>query len=659
MIAVGTMTFDEIWAVDFEFSAPPGEQPTPICLVAWELSSDRKIRIWQEDLHSMKEPPYPTNGDALCVAYYASAEMGCHLALGWRPPLHVLDLYTEFRNLTNGLTLPCGSGLLGALQWFGLGGVEAVEKESMRTLAMRGGPWTLEEQEALLDYCESDVAALAKLFPRMVAELDIPLALLRGRYMKAAARIEHNGIPLDLSALTRLRDHWTEIQDRLIERIDVEYGVFEGRRFKADRFAEWLARSNIPWPRLDSGRLNLGDDTFREMARSYPVVAPLRELRVALSQMRLSELAVGKDGRNRCLLSAFRARTGRNQPSNSKFIFGPAVWLRGLICPEQGKGLAYIDWSQQEFGIAAALSGDDRMMEAYLSGDPYLALAKQAGAVPPGATKESHGAERDRFKACVLAVQNGMGEASLAARIGQSAFHAKELLRLHRETYQQFWRWSDAAVDYAMLHGKLWTVFGWTIRTGVTPNPRSLRNFLMQANGAEMLRLACCLATERGIRVCAPVHDAILIEAPLEELDEAVVATKQAMSDASAIVLDGFRLRSDAKTVRYPDRYSDERGRRMWETVWEILDEPNEPKNCFTGTTVGSHQCSTGVSPVSTRPLLSYLLSISLNNKVPPYPGLNAKEVPCDSRAILEAFWCVLGPAGRRLWDSNSLVRKL
>src|SRR5215469_12462371 len=109
------------------------------------------------------------------------------------------------------------------------------------------------------------------------------------------------------------------------------------------------------------------------MARAYPIVAPLLELRSALSQMRPSDLQVGKDGRNRVILSAFQARTGRNQPSNTKFIFGPSVWLRGLIQPVPGYGIAYIDWAQQEFGIAAALSSDPKMMEAYWSGDPYLA----------------------------------------------------------------------------------------------------------------------------------------------------------------------------------------------------------------------------------------------------------------------------------------------
>lgn len=531
------------------------------------------MQIWRDDLRKMASPPYSIGQDSLIAAYYASAEMGCHLSLGWPMPENLLDLFTEFRNLSNGLTTPCGNGLLGALAWFGIPCIGAAEKDSMRDLVIRGGPWSAEEQASILVYCESDVVATAALFNRMAPDIDWPRALLRGRFMKAAAQIEFNGIPMDTGMLQRLSDGWAIIQDELISQIDERYGVFEGRTFKRDRFSDWLIRSNIPWPRLESGTLDLQDDTFREMSRIYPAVAPLRELRVALSQMRLSDLSVGHDGRNRCLLSAFQARTGRNQPSNSRFIFGPSVWLRGLIRPEPGYGLAYVDWSQQEFAIAAALSGDTNMLEAYESGDPYLAFAKQAGAVPPEATKKSHGPQREQFKACALAVQYGMEAESLSKRIGQPVIVAIDLLRLHRETYRTFWNWSDGAVDHAMLMGKLWTVFGWTVHTGTSNNPRSSRNFLMQANGAEMLRLACCYAVERGVTVCAPVHDALLIEAPLGDLDETVAATQTAMADASSAVLGGFRLRSDAKIVRYPDRYMDERGTVMWETVQSLLGE--------------------------------------------------------------------------------------
>src|SRR5262249_16778268 len=85
----------------------------------------------------------------------------------------------------------------------------------------------------------------------------------------------------------------------------------------------------------------------------------------------------------------------------------------------------------------------------------------------------------------------------------------------------------------AMLTGALHTVFGWHIHVGENPNPRMLRNFPMQANGAEMLRLACCLATERGIEVCAPVHDAVLICAPLDRLEEDIAGMRAAMAQVS------------------------------------------------------------------------------------------------------------------------------
>jgi hypothetical protein len=86
-----------------------------------------------------------------------------------------------------------------------------------------------------------------------------------------------------------------------------------------------------------------------------------------------------------------------------------------------------------------------------------------------------------------------------------------------------------------------------------------------------MLRLAACLATERGVRVVAPVHDAMLIEAPVEEIDAAVRVARGAMEEASREVLNGFTLRVDVKTVRHPDRYQDPRGVRFWGLMMDVL----------------------------------------------------------------------------------------
>jgi hypothetical protein len=365
------LPYREIALVDFEFVAHPGERPEPVCLVAKLLRSGRTIRLRRNQFDS--SPPYPIDANTLFVAYYASAELGCHRTLGWPMPARILDLFTEFRDRTNGLTTPAGAGLLGALTYFGLDAMGATEKDEMRALIMRGGPWSSDEWENILDYCEKDTDALAHLLPAMLSRIDLPRALLRGRYMAAAAAMEHNGTPTDVETRELLLKHWDGNKDRLIAAIDV-HGVFDGRTFKIER---WAA----------------------------------------------------------------------------------------------------------------------------------------------------------------------------------------------------LWPWSDAVVDHAMLFGSLHTVFGWHVHIGENPNPRSLRNFPMQANGAEMLRLACCLATERGIEVCAPVHDAILICAPLERLDEDVARMREAMAEASRIVLGGFELGTDAQVVRYPERYMDARGAMMWNRVMGLIAE--------------------------------------------------------------------------------------
>jgi DNA polymerase-1 len=572
-------TFKQVWAVDFEFRAEPGERPVPVCLVAQELlGGGPPIRLWADQLGTM--PPYPIGPDSLFVAYYAPAEMNCHLALGWPMPENVLDLYAEFRTLTNGKVLPHGEGLLGALAYFRLDAISSMEKEAMRQLIMAGGDYTSEQRMDILDYCQTDVDATAKLYAAMAPLITehprLEHGLLRGRYTRAVASMEHAGIPIDTTMLQRMRTHWGAIRDRLIARIDSDYGVYEGRTFKTAKFVAYLASHGIDWPTTATGRPSLDDETFSEQCKSHPCLLPLKELRGALGQMRLNDLAVGTDGRNRAMLSIFRSKTGRNQPSTAKFVFGLSAWLRGLIKPQAGYGLAYVDWSQQEFGIAAALSGDLAMQEAYSSGDPYLAFAMQAGAAPSNATRHSHAAVREQFKACVLAVQYGMGEDSLARRIQRTTPYARELLGLHRRTYARFWQWSDGVSDYAMAYRKLWTVYGWQLNLSGTVNDRSVRNWPMQSNGSEMLRLACTLATERGISVVAPVHDAVLIEAPLDQLDIQVAAMQEAMREASIAVLAGFELRSDVKRIDAPERFNDPRGDVMWTVVNELLDELDE-----------------------------------------------------------------------------------
>ncbi|PFM82705.1 DNA polymerase I [Bacillus sp. AFS077874] len=564
--------FKEIWFVDFEFSQDENLIQKPICMVAIEYYTKKEHKVWLWGDPS-PEMPFNVGPDVLYVAYYASAEIGCYLELDWSIPTHILDLYVEYRNLTNGKKTAYSRGLIGALAHFGLDPMLATEKAEMRELAIRGGPFTDVEASALMDYCAGDVHALVNLFPKMIPYINIGQSLIRGRYMWAIAKMERNGIPIDLQLLQELQNNWEEIKLKLVEEVDQDFQVYEGTIFKVDKFQLYLVTNGMTWPCTEKGNLKLDDDTFKDACKQYPQLQSLRDLRYILGQLKLNALSVGADGRNRCLLSPFQSRTGRNQPSNSKFIFGPAVWLRSLIKPEQGKFICYLDWSQQEFGIASALSNDTNMKIAYASGDPYLEFAKQANAVPLDATKKSHKKEREQYKACVLATQYGMGAESLASRINDIVLKARRLLDKHKETYAKFWAWSDIMTNSAILHGCIQTVFGWKLWVESGYNVRMLQNFPMQANGAEMLRLGCILALERGVKVLAPVHDAILIEGDLAEIDAIIATTQKALVDASKIILNGFELRSDADIVEYPNRYMDERGISTFNKVTKILAE--------------------------------------------------------------------------------------
>jgi DNA polymerase I len=566
--------FRGIWCADFEFRQLPGELPDPICFVAIELRTGCLLRFFKGEISEMA--PYSLGNDSLFVAFAASADLLCHIALGWKLPCHVIDLFAEFRNCTNFVDKSDQrANLLSALAHFGIPHTTSVQKEGMRKLAERGGPWSEQEKNSLLKYCESDVVPLPALFRRLTANLDLDQALERGRYTKAVAVMESIGVPIDVDILSDLRRKWVSIHLELISRVDSQYRVFDGIHFRFDRFEKWLADRGIEWPSTPTGRPCTDAETFRDMALAHPEVGPLHQLRATLGSMKLESLSVGPDGRNRVSLKPFASLASRNQPSTSKFIFGPATWLRYLIKPALGYAVAYIDFNQQEFAVAAVLSGDSAMQHGYLTADPYLEFAKQAGAAPRDATKKTHGAVRDLFKTCCLAVMYGMSAKGLALRIDKSEIEAQRLLKHHQTVYPKFWEWSERVVDHMQLIGRYATGSGWSVRRNYRAlsehNKRSVRNFPVQATGADILRLSCCLGIERGIQICAPIHDAVLIEAPLSEIDDAVSTMRHAMAEASRAVLGGFEIRTEAKI--FTDRFLEERGAFTWRLVRGLLRE--------------------------------------------------------------------------------------
>jgi DNA polymerase-1 len=579
------LPYREIWCLDTEFRTGPlesrfpecpGHLPSPICLVAKELGSGRVLRLWHDEFGPIS--PFPVDQHTLYIAFFASAEWGVFRQLGWPLPTRIIDLSAEFRNQFNGVTLPAGRGLIGALIKHGLTGwTTKAEKKGNQDLARRGGPWTPTEQRTLLDYCESDATCLEPLFLRMLPAITaVPhgfsQALIRGRYTCPVAEMEHHGLPTDTETWSRLLDCWNAIKLDVIQAVDADFGVYEGTHFRDGLFLKYLAEHRMAWPRdPDTRQVKTDQDTFADMCKLYPHMHPLKELRQAVSDLNAAKLAIGPDGRNRVLLSPYGQKAGRNNPKSGPFLLGKSVWLRGLIKPAEGRAVACCDWSAQEVHIAAVLSGDQAMLDVLATEDPYLRFAVMAGMAPPAATKASHKEIRDLAKTCVLGNSYGQTPYGLHQKADLHIIEAEHLHRKMRQAFPVFTKWIDQEIDTGYLSGHMTSVLGWRLDTGLQ-GPNTLRNFPMQSNGAEMLRLAACLAAEWGVEVCAPHHDALWVEADVADIDDAVAATRRAMAEASKVILDGYVIGSEATVKRWPDRWSDARGQVMWDRALEILN---------------------------------------------------------------------------------------
>ena len=568
------------WVADFEFSANPGHRPSPWCGVFFcvETGETRRLTFDKPGI------PCPLGPDDTLVAFYASAELTCFLVLGWDLPAKVIDLYPEVKVLCGAEQSPGlqGWGLLDVCRYFGVQVMEAEEKQFFREVAIRG-PKDAEEMAGLVRYCEADVTATASLFRILSPNIHLGQALLRGAFVAAIASMEHNGVPIDRAIWARLHRHWEKLLDRQTERVNREWPVY--RQDKKGRWSRSLAQlvevmtsRGIPWPTTVCGRPSTSEDTFKEMANRFPELRPLRELESSRSQFRLGlELAVGPDGRNRCLLSPFRAVSGRGQPSNARFVFGPSTWLRSLIVAPRGRCLIYSDLSSAEIGIAGALSGDGTMCADY-SGDPYLAFARAAGLLPTWATKQTHGPERDLAKRLLLGVNYGMGLRGLSRALGIDETKAGHLLTIHKTRYHEYWAWV-ADVQVAVSAGQeLVTRFGWKWRPPrdgngrLEFNPRRAQNWFPQSTCGEILRLASIRLHLDGVALCCPVHDALLVEGPAEESQDLAERVKSAWVEAAVDVI-GMPLKSDATVLMPGDRYTDPRGADTWASVMELLDQ--------------------------------------------------------------------------------------
>jgi DNA polymerase family A len=591
--------FTTVNVVDFEYEVDDGELPNVLCMVAYVLDEHlrhvRTIRMWRDELLASTRPPFDTGADTLFVAYSAWAEMTCFATLGWKFPEHIFDQHTAYLAASN-ILLPHNPDetrkkerkrLSDACRAYGIEGWENIDKEVISN-DIGEGRWHIHGRDRVFDYCEADVTASTLLLreqligrPRRYGfyPADVERTIHWSNYSaKAVAQIQARGMPIDMSLWNLVQENKSAVIGHLLQKFDPSYGsefpiyAPEGDWSYAG-IENWLASIGVAWPRKESGRLDLEGDTFRLMYH-VPGIEGLHALRDSMGVIVKAKLPIGRDGRNRPSLFPFCTATGRN--AHSKSLYNAHAGMRSfMVFPADTIGV-YLDWRTQEVGIAAALSGDQTLINDYKGGDMYHALARICGFTDdpdPKRWKNNNPTMRQRMKVLQLGINYGMGVPSLAKGLNRHPLIASTIIERHKRTYTRFWEWRDDQVRHAMLNRRIESVFGWPLHISSSPNQRTLYNFPMQANGAEMLRLAAWRMCEAGIVPNMLVHDGLVIEARNEEQIE---QAKEIMRTAGRKVCDGLEIGVDVdQRLEHGARYRDKRpvAQQMWATMMQALQE--------------------------------------------------------------------------------------
>ena len=404
-------------------------------------------------------------------------------------------------------------------------------------------------RERILAYCLSDILNLRDIF-RAIGQAHlkagytfnefIGYALCRGEYAVCAARLTRSGYPVNMEKIRKFSGSVTEIlAEAAKDVLEVSEIPLFRKNVKTKTYSMHIAAIRdlilttpyaTKWMRTDKDQLSYSRKAFdkwysKETPGAIGAFIRYLSLKQSLNGFLPSNGKktkkftdfLGTDDRVRYFQGIYGSQSSRSQPGASGFIPLKAYWMRNFIEAPAGRAIAGIDYASQEFLLAAVLSQDKAMIDAYASGDIYLAFAKLARLCPSDATKTSHKAVRDACKALVLGMSYDMGKDGLAARMAAdsgkvyTAEDAEKFIEMFFDTYPDYAEWKRDNLRTYREEGRLQLPDGW-VMWGDNPNFRSVGNFPVQGLGAVIMREAVKLAFARGLDVIFTLHDAIYIE---------------------------------------------------------------------------------------------------------------------------------------------------
>ena len=151
-----------------------------------------------------------------------------------------------------------GYSLLDAARTFRIPAIPDSAKKHWRDVAIRGAPFTEEEKQGLLHYCRTDVDLTVRVLMALWEEANLSdlrtfhQALIRGRFLAAAACCYATGVPLYMPDVRRLIRHAREARLGLIRNKANIFPVYRpDGTFSHRQFARLLHQHGqlARWPR--------------------------------------------------------------------------------------------------------------------------------------------------------------------------------------------------------------------------------------------------------------------------------------------------------------------------------------------------------------------------------------------------------------------------
>lgn len=317
---------------------------------------------------------------------------------------------------------------------------------------------------------------------------------------------------------------------------------------------EMERRGDFKWKRTAKGAYAKDAEYLKEMSSKSDddPINQIRRLKDKMSAIKAlskddetGEVAImkfiGADTRQRPNYNPFGTKTGRNAPSATSYLFLQPKYLRALVNPDDDTELTDIDIHAEEIGVAASVYNDDAKREGYRQPDFYMFFAQRSGAYPeeyPILTEqerdekkwwkeEGWGNVRKQYKGGCLGMQYGMGGSRLRQRVLLSLPQDKRdeidedwgdrfVDAYHTTFSSEFRTITNLREEYIDRHVGILLIDGWRLGPD-EENILTVSNFPIQGTGGTILRRACQLCDDNGVRIYATLHDAISIMSSKKE----------------------------------------------------------------------------------------------------------------------------------------------